>query len=204
MYALEKGFNTMRKTPAEDDYNNCIKILSKYNTRLNPRENEVSSDQIFNEIADILGLNVSEKDVLEDEFFKFYSHDNKLFDEAEEVLEDIKKRNLKTGILTDVPYGRVKGFIAEDVKPINKYIDVVLSSAEAGYRKPNVSGYLMLSERLGVQTNEMAYVGNEEKDIIGANNAGIMSILINRTEEKISYGETYQFKDLRGIRRVYG
>lgn len=35
----------------------------------------------------------------------------------------------------------------------------------------------------------MIYVGDEEKDIIGANSLGIYSILINRTNNTIEYGQ---------------
>ena len=42
--ALENGFNFINKKPIEDEYNNCIKILTKYNTRINPREKEISSE----------------------------------------------------------------------------------------------------------------------------------------------------------------
>jgi putative hydrolase of the HAD superfamily len=195
--ALEKGFNSINKIADENDYNNCIKILSKYNTRINPRENEISSEIIFDEIMEILDINLSEKSILENEFFEYFSQDNKIYDDTEEVLKDIKKHNFKTGILTDVPYGRVKGFIAEEIKPINKNMDIILSSVDVGYRKPNIIGYKMLAEKLGIGINEMVYIGNEEKDIIGANNTGILSILINRTDKKINYGEKYQFKNLK-------
>jgi FMN phosphatase YigB (HAD superfamily) len=93
-----------------------------------------------------LGIDLFEKNILENEFFDYFRHNNKLFDDAKEILNDIKKSSLKTGILTDVPYGR-KEFV--------------------------------------------------EKDIVGANNAGITSILINRTDKIINYGEKYQFKNLR-------
>jgi hypothetical protein len=36
-----------------------------------------------------------------------------------------------------------------------------------------------------------------EKDIIEANNDGVLSILINRTDKKLIYGEKYQFKTLK-------
>jgi putative hydrolase of the HAD superfamily len=195
--ALEKGFYSINKIPTECDYNNCIEILSKYNTRINPRENEVSSDQIFNEIMEKLKINSSEKELFENGFFGYFFQDNKIYDDAEEVLEDIKKHNLKTGILTDVPYGREKGFVAEEIKPIKKNMDIILSSVDIGYRKPNVTGYLLLARNLEIRTNELVFIGDEEKDIIGANNAGIISILINRTDKKINYGEKYQFKNLK-------
>jgi len=195
--ALENGFSSINKKPSEDEYNNCIEILKKYNTRINPREYEISSEKIFNEIMGLMGLSIKEKDIIEKYFFDYYMKNNKAFDDTEEVLEDIKKNNLKIGILTDVPYGCIK-VVIDDINKIknNNIIDVILSSVEVGYRKPNIIGYLMLSKKLGVQTDEMIFIGNEEKDIIGANNAGIISILINRTDKEINYGEIYQFTNL--------
>jgi len=84
--ALEKSFNSINKNPAEDEYNNCIKILIKYNTRINPREYEISSEQIFNEIMGLLGLNITEKDIIEKHFFDYYIKNNKVFNDTEEVL----------------------------------------------------------------------------------------------------------------------
>ncbi|WP_461257356.1 HAD family hydrolase, partial [Treponema sp. R80B11-R83G3] len=106
--ALEKGFNSINKNPTEDEYNNCIKILKKYNTRINPRENEVSSEQIFNEIMELLKLNTMEKDIIEKDFFEYYTNNNKPFNDTEEVLEGIKNSKLTIGILTDVPYGSIQ------------------------------------------------------------------------------------------------
>jgi len=198
--ALEEGFNSINKELTEDEYNNCIEILKKYNTRINPREYEISSGQIFNDIMELMKLSIKERNIIEKYFFDYYIKNNKAFDDTEEVLEDIKKNNLKIGILTDVPYGSIK-VVLDDINKIknNRIIDVILSSVEVGYRKPNIKEYIMLSKKLGIQTNEMIYIGNEEKDIIGANNAGIISILINRTDEIINYGEKYQFKSLRDM-----
>ena len=195
--ALAKGFKSIKKSPTEEDYNNCIKILTKYNTREYPREYEINSEKIFDEIMREIKIEISEKNIFEDEFFGYFLQNNRLYDDTKDVLEDIKKYNLKTGILTDVPYGRVKGFFAEDIIEINKNIDIILSSVDVGYRKPNIFGYIMLAQKLKIETNQMIYIGNEEKDIIGANNAGIISVLINRTDEKLNYGENYQFKNLK-------
>jgi len=191
--ALEKGFRAINMEPTENDYSVCVEILTKYNTRVNPREAEINSGQIFNEIME--ALNMPKINTFENEFFNYYQQNIKIYDDTEETLKEIKKCNLKTGILTDVPYGR-KGFIEEDVKPIRKYFDVILSSVDIGFRKPNITGYLMLAKQLEIKTREMIYVGNEEKDIVGANNAGLISVLINRTTEMLNYGERYQYKNL--------
>jgi putative hydrolase of the HAD superfamily len=133
---------------------------------------------------------------MENEFFSYFLQNNRPFSDTEEVLNDIRKSGIKIGILSDVPYGR-KGFIEEDIKPIKKYMDIILSSIDVGYRKPNITGYKKLLNELKTETEETIYVGNEEKDIMGANNAGIISVLINRTNEIINYGEKYQFKNLK-------
>jgi hypothetical protein len=62
----------------------------------------------------------------------------------------------KNGItLNRCPLWKYKGpVVIDDINKIknNKIIDVILSSVEVGYRKPNVNGYLMLSKKLGEQT----------------------------------------------------
>ena len=71
-------------------------------------------------------------------------------------------------------------FLKRDVKPIAEYIDIVLSSVDIGFRKPDTKGYLDLGKQLNSTVSEMIFVGNEEKDIKGANQAGIFSVLIDR------------------------
>ena len=52
--------------------------------------------------------------------------------------------------------------------------DVVLISGELGYRKPHPFVFSKLIERLGVEKNEVLYVGDDpEPDITGAQQAGI-------------------------------
>jgi putative hydrolase of the HAD superfamily len=41
--ALEKGFRLIKRIPTDNDYFICSRILTKYNTRVNPREIEINS-----------------------------------------------------------------------------------------------------------------------------------------------------------------
>ena len=43
------------------------------------------------------------------------------------------------------------------------------------------------------------YVGDEEKDIVGANRLGITSVLINRTETTADFGQTYTIQSLHEL-----
>jgi len=55
---------------------------------------------------------------------------------------------------------------------------------------------MQLLKELVVNSDEMIYVGDEEKDIIGANSLGIYSVLINRTNNDIKYGQKKAIKKL--------
>jgi len=43
-----------------------------------------------------------------------------------------------------------KGFYS-----INKNVDIIISSVDVGYRKPNITGYRMLAKKLGIEINEL-------------------------------------------------
>lgn len=45
----------------------------------------------------------------------------------------------------------------------------------------------------------MIFIGDEEKDIIGAKKLGIVSALINRSKEIKDFGQDYTLESLSGI-----
>lgn len=92
-----------------------------------------------------------------------------------------------------------KKLVLADIEEFKKYIDVVLTSVEIGYRKPNKQGFIQLSKELAVDINEMIYVGDEEKDMIGANRLGIYSVLVNRTNTVIDFGQKKTIKNLNEL-----
>ena len=60
---------------------------------------------------------------------------------------------------------------------ITSFFDVVLISGEVGYRKPHASVFRLLVEKLGVEPDELLYVGDDpEPDIDGACSAGIQPV----------------------------
>lgn len=173
-------------------------ILLKYNTRVNYREWETSSDRIFNEILKGWGIQ-TDLYTLKKGFYSFFKADAEPFPETVEVMEKLKRHGIKTGVLTDVAYGMDNEFSLEDISMLSHLIDIALTSIDAGYRKPNSAGFLKLSEHFKVSPNEMIYVGDEEKDVVGAKKAGIVSALINRSEEPKDFGQDYTFHSLNEI-----
>lgn len=176
-------------------------ILMKYNTRVNPREYEVTSDVIFTEILSWWNCK-ADMESIKTAFFSFFNADAAPFPEAREALLWLKQNNIKTGILTDAAYGMDNKFTLKGISSIADLIDFFVSSVDTGYRKPHSVGYLRLLEYFEVSPDEMLYIGDEEKDIIGANKLGIVSVLINRSDTQKDFGQSYVVNSLSEIQRI--
>ena len=101
-----------------------------------------------------------------------------LFDDVLPTLKPLTERNLTLGLLTNLD---------RDMKPIcdelglEPYINLIVTSGEAGADKPNPPVFLAALERAGVEAAEAVHVGDQYKvDIIGAKGVGINPILIDR------------------------
>lgn len=166
-------------------------ILTKYNTRRNPREREVTASAIFTEILQAWGESVEMLSNVKRVFFDHFQRDVAPYEDVGWVLKAIRDKGIKVGVLTDVPYGSEDELSLRDLLPIREYVNVALTSVAVGFRKPCREGYLHLSEELGVSPEEMLFVGDEEKDVKGAKNAGICSVLICRNGTPRPWGQDY-------------
>ena len=174
-------------------------ILTKYNTRINFREYEVSSDDIFSEILNAWKVTAGKIQIVKEAFYRYFQKDVSFYEDTEMTLKSLKKRGIMIGVLTDVAYGMDNEYALSDLAEIIKYIDLCLTSRDVGFRKPNVSGYKMLQKSFDLLSEEIVFVGDEEKDIIGANNAGMISALINRDNNVRNYSQHYTIKSLSEI-----
>ncbi|MCL2236223.1 MAG: HAD family hydrolase [Defluviitaleaceae bacterium] len=177
----------------------AIAILSKYNTRENPREYEVSSDVIFKEILGVWNVSYEKLDCAKEAFYRFFQSNAVLFDDAEPTLAKLSAKGILLGFLTDVAYGMDNKYSLEDISQIRSRFDGGFTSVDVGFRKPSSHGFEMLLEAFGLSPSEMMYVGDEEKDIIGANNVGMVSVLISRNGGEKSWGQNYTIKGLDEI-----
>ncbi|MCL2462998.1 MAG: HAD family hydrolase [Defluviitaleaceae bacterium] len=198
--AIERVFEACGIAGSEERLRKAADVLTKYNTRENPREREVSSDAIFREIFDSWELAGDKLELAKETFYGFFQADAVCYKDTEETLRYLRGKNIKIGALTDVAYGMENRFSLRDIEPIRKYFEIVLTSVDVGFRKPNEAGYMRLLQAFGVSPAEMAYIGDEEKDIAGANRAGIVSILIDRNGDAPDYGQNYSIRGLSGIR----
>ncbi|AIQ19069.1 hypothetical protein H70357_21925 [Paenibacillus sp. FSL H7-0357] len=174
-------------------------VLSRYNTRINPREHEVNDIEIFDEILTVWGLSDEYTNQVINTFFGFFQQRSMVYPEAITLLKELKRKDIRIGILTDVPYGMSKSLVLRDIEPIKKYVDVLLTSVDVGYRKPRPEGFVALCKQLKVSSDQMMFVGNEEKDVTGANLTGIKSILIDKEDQNNEWNQQISIRNLNEL-----
>lgn len=183
----------------DERFKKAKSVLEKYNTRLNPREKEVSSDTIFGEIFKL--WNEDNKKIFEckKSFYLFFQREANLYDDTKTILKYCKKNNIKTAVYTDVAYGMDDEFSLNDIKEISEFIDLKLTSRIVGFRKPNKKGFEKMLQEFSCKTKELLYVGDEKKDIEGIEDIGGISVLINRENDEKDFGQNYTVKTLDEI-----
>ena len=95
-------------------------------------------------------------------------------------------------------------YVLDDISALKQYIDFPYTSNDVGFRKPNIKGVKFLADKLKVEVSEMAFVGDEEKDILCASNAGVCSILINRDRSIKNYGQDKEIDSLDKLLKIVG
>lgn len=110
--------------------------------------------------------------------------DIRLTEEVRELLQLLKEKGLKIGIITD---GRPEGqWNKIKALGLEKYCDHIIVTDELGgieYRKPSEVPYKKILRELGVDAKETVYVGdNPAKDFISANKLGMFTIMFKNSK----------------------
>ena len=181
--ALRCVAKACKAAPTPGQFDAAAQVLARYNTRIVPRTNEVRAEEILSLVLRSWDCDaVADLPAAIDAFFTFFQQKMSAYPETVPVLAALREQGIPTGILTDVPYGMPRAFVQRDLDGagISGYFDALLTSVEVGVRKPETAGYLALASRLGVAPQEMLYVGNEPKDVIGASRAGVVGVFLDR------------------------
>lgn len=174
-------------------------VLRKYNTRLVPRTREVPFSAILEELMGEFGANVpSDVDAATAAFFSVFRKRLRTFADAQPVLTSLRSAGVRIGVLTDVAYGMPVDLVREDMEAagVLGFIDELVTSVDAGVRKPATGGLELLASRLQSSPPEMLFVGNEKKDIDVAVSFGCGAILLNRSGSAPSWGQHRTIRSL--------
>ena len=189
-------------SPTAPQVATACQILRHYNTRIRPRTEEIAADDIFSEILSAWSLAAADHlQVAVGSFFVFFQQRMCAFPETRSVLRTLRAAGMRLGALTDIPYGMPMQFVQRDLDgaQVSGFLHSVLTSAMVGVRKPDPAGYHALAASLGVTPDQMLYVGNEPKDVIGARRAGVPSAFVVRTGTTCDHGQTFSITSLAAL-----
>lgn len=152
---------------------------------------------ILENIQKKYGLNVPDKD----EFYVWWN-DNcaknmVLYDGAEEIVKELQGK-YKLAVVTNGSargqYGKVRASGLWDC------FDYCICSNDAGSRKPDKGIYLDACSHLGVEPEEVLFIGDTfTSDILGALSLGMKTVWFNPTGHPCDY-DVAQIRDLRELR----
>lgn len=105
----------------------------------------------------------------------------KYFPNAFNIIEELKKRGLKTALVTASARKNMEKAIPADKR---KLFDLILTAENFQKAKPNPDPYLAAQEQLGVEVYECVVIENAPLGIEAAKNAGMICIAIETTLER--------------------
>ena len=114
------------------------------------------------------------------------------------ILASLKKLGKVTALISNFDHPRHVHKLVRDTG-MSEYFAAVIISGDYGVKKPDPLLFQMALTRTGLESGETVYVGDSEEDIIGANNAGMISVLIDRNSHKRDYGQQHTISKLQDV-----
>jgi len=125
----------------------------------------------------------------------------------DEVLTELKGRGYKLGVMTNTVTSREEHVrMALRRIDIEKYFDVILTSVDVGFNKPDERIFLAALKAVNVKPEEAVMVGNRiSADIVGGNRIGMKTILFKwnkRYSEKITSAEEQPTRTINSLKEL--
>lgn len=166
---------------------NIFKVIKEKGYNCKTYENEIAFyKEYYNELLRVEGL-TDEKDIEKyglELFDLMWLNDRILFNDVLVVLKQLKKQNIKVGIISDTTPSLQKTL---EVLNIGNYIDCYTNSSEAGVMKPDPKIYNLALSKLNLKANECIYVDDYDEEVKGAEKLGFKAFRINRNNLEKQY-----------------
>lgn len=103
-----------------------------------------------------------------------------LFDDAHRVLEELRARRYKLGLITNSFLPMWMRDVELRHYDLIDYFHARLTSGDAGYMKPHPAIYRHMLDLLETEAQRAVFVGDRpQNDIAGANTVGLISVLVD-------------------------
>lgn len=141
----------------------------------------VRSDRFFGPSLSEASASEMERRICEGVF-----SDAKLLPDALPAVRDLKSRGIKTGIVSNLPWGTSSAiwkaeFSRHGFGP--ELMDDAVCCVDAGYRKPHPAAITACLKNLSCDPRHSLYVGDRPSDVMAGKAAGCRTILIKRRED---------------------
>lgn len=150
--------------------------------------------------AGITDLN-HRKDIIDKEME--FSRTVELYPTESETILELNKRGYKLGMITNTYQSAAEKADWFLRLGLGCVVEEVVSSIEIGIAKPNVGIYQEFLRRVGYEPREVAYVAHDEEELIGAHNAGMVTISFNYEGNFKADYHLEVFKDILDIPELY-
>lgn len=205
--ALSKLASFLGIEPDSRQIDSACSVLRRYNTRIHPRQEEVSFAVILAELLRAFEFGTTAEELpCAAAFFGIFRQKLRCFPDTTAALAQLRAVPARIGVFTDVPYGMPRELVIEDVSAtaVGKFFDALITSRDVGFRKPAPATLRHLAEALSCAPREMIYVGNEQKDVEVARACGCRSVLIDRMNHGRDWGQDYTIRALSELWQLDG
>lgn len=107
------------------------------------------------------------------------NHDKKckVFDNVKDLIEELKRNNIKIGIVTSKREAMAKRGL--EINDLLKDMDVIMTPEKTKKHKPDAEPVIEACKELGIKTKEAIMVGDSNYDILSGNKAGCYTIAVD-------------------------
>ena len=117
---------------------------------------------------------------------------SRLYDDTLPVLEELRARGFKVGIVSNTIWGSPAGLLREEIERLGlaPHIDVVVLCRDVGWRKPARPIFEFALKQIDMKAQDCVFVGDHpERDVAGASAVGMEAVLIDREGSFPAYGD---------------
>lgn len=139
----------------------------------------VNREEWYQNLINIWGWkNAPSKTVLANHYDTQFGYHNVIFEGSVPLLKNLRKRGIKTGIITNGP--SVLQHTKMEQSGLIPCCDIVVVSGDLPFAKPQPEIFAYTAEKLGLKTEDCIYVGDHPvNDIEGALSSGMKAVRMN-------------------------
>jgi FMN phosphatase YigB (HAD superfamily) len=176
--------------------------VASYSDYLRRRIEKVSAADVMTDLlARVGGGAAGRLEGAVDASFSFLRRSLEAYPDSAETLAALRQAGFGVGALSNVPFGMPRRTIRRDLarSGLAPYLDGFVTSVDVGLRKPHRATFEWLAATLGVELEQLVYVGNLPTDVTGARACGCIPIYLDRTRSGIDFGQAATVHHLREV-----